>query len=389
MIDFWDEKDSPRGSGPPWPDPADPLNEVVTFFVSDGLYVDSDQMIVQAVDDGVDFVSPVTEWTEEVKYDVEGDEQGWGFLSANANADDQRFTDATSSYNGSALGVVTQTGSEVTNTFGWWLGPEVSYQSGKLFKYAWEVSTSQADQDLVPTARMRILEASFKYAFEMTFESAGVTNPNAPESTPKVYNQYLVPPVAGNMAPNFDVYSFGAGDATQDQGTVWMEELIISSADIPMADWSDITVPAFSGWSVLSGPGPFEDVSTGTTGGLMLGTTASQDFNYGYWQSGDITSYTADSLYRAEFSLTSSDTLDRVLLRASSSDLQASYRLTIYGEIGPDSDGEDYALYFEPHDFISGNDQFGLFFEVSDNRSDVGGEVTLTDVLLQRHAGIE
>ncbi|MCD6385328.1 hypothetical protein J7M23_06080 [Candidatus Sumerlaeota bacterium] len=58
LVDFWDIKDSPKGSGPPWSSPAEPLVKTVTFFVSDGTYVDSQQILVRAVDNAYDFLPP-------------------------------------------------------------------------------------------------------------------------------------------------------------------------------------------------------------------------------------------------------------------------------------------------------------------------------------------
>lgn len=56
LIDLRDLKDSPENQGPPWSSPADPLDEIVTFFVTDGTYVTSAQIHIKAADQGFDVV---------------------------------------------------------------------------------------------------------------------------------------------------------------------------------------------------------------------------------------------------------------------------------------------------------------------------------------------
>ncbi len=54
LIDLRDLKDSPENQSPPWSSPADPLDEIVTFFVTDGTYVTSAQIHIKAADQGFD-----------------------------------------------------------------------------------------------------------------------------------------------------------------------------------------------------------------------------------------------------------------------------------------------------------------------------------------------
>jgi hypothetical protein len=387
LIDFWDELDSPRASGPPWPDPTSPLNEIVTFFVSDGLYVDSDQMKVEAVDDGFDQVSPVTVWEEVIQYDFEGDQDGWIFVGVAANAQDSQFAAATSAYTGSGLGVITD---DSTNRYGFWFGPAVPFESGKLFKFAWNVRTTQVTPELVPTVRFRVGDQGLTYSNTMSLLSDGVTNPNAPDTTGKVYNQLILPPGTSsspNMTPSFDVYDFSS-----DIGTVVLEQLDVFKTDVPASGWASETIPALTTWVSVSGPGVYSAVTTGTSGGLQLGSTAGNDFHYGFWGVLDAgVAMTADTMYRAVFSISSSDTgLPDGMVRVNSTDLQVAYRLTFYDAIGPDVDGEDYAIYLESHDTRPAPaDTFGLYFELSDFSATAGGTMTLTDVAVDSMAALE
>lgn len=218
-------------------DPAS-FNEVVTFFVSDGLFVDSEQILVVANDGGYDYISASDPWALERSDDFEGTNDGWGFIGLSGTTAPDFFAPAGSSYDGSKLGV---TGFDTgTNRFSFWFGPTVSYQASKLYKFAWSVSTSQANQDNVPTVRLRVNAASF--ANTMALGSDGVTNPNAPTATAKTYNQYVMPVAAEDLRPSFDVYDFNTADA----GNVYLEQLDVYTADVPATGWTADAVPAFS-----------------------------------------------------------------------------------------------------------------------------------------------
>ena len=52
FIDFWDLQDCPKPLNLPYDDPDPGLNTIVTFFVSDGTFIDSAMTIVQ-ISDGV------------------------------------------------------------------------------------------------------------------------------------------------------------------------------------------------------------------------------------------------------------------------------------------------------------------------------------------------
>jgi len=382
LVDFWDELDSPRGSVPPGPG-ADPpaLNEIITMFVSDGLYVDSGQMKVEAIE-GTDYISATTVWEPVASFDFEGDQDGWTYFSFAVNAYDQQYATATSNFNGSALGVTTD---NATSRFGYWQGPAVANEAGKLFKYAWNISTSQTIQDQVPSARLRVSNVGLTWVHTMSIESNGVTNPNAPTPAGKVYNQYVLPLSTDDMFPVFDVYDFTSGTGG-DNGTVWMEELDVFKTDVPASGWTDETVPPLSSWAVLNGPGPYNDVTTGTSGGLQLGSNLANDRSYGYWNGVTSIALQADTMYRAVFTISSSDTttLPQCMVRVNAADLQVAYRLTAYDPVGPDSDGNDYPVYFESHDFLASPlDVIGLAFELGDFETGTAGTFTLTNASVQ------
>ena len=71
------------------------------------------------------------------------------------------------------------------------------------------------------------------------------------------------------------------------------------------------------------------------------------------------------------------------MVRVTSEDYQVSYRLRYAPDTAPDSDGEEYPLYFEPHDQFPGRDGFALNFEIADFESDRGGTITLNDVVVE------
>jgi hypothetical protein len=388
-VDFWDQKDSPA----PWPRPPDnvpfpspsaPLNEVVTWYVSDGVFLDSAQNIVQAVDGGCDLASPPTIWTEERCDDYESDTDSWFFIGVPGTDDGSGdgFAAATSTYDGTRLGINT---TDATNTFGFWSGPVVGYQAGKLYKFVWTLSTNQVSQDAVPTIRLRL--SNLVYANTMAISSSGVAgqNPWAPTATPKEYNQYLLPVSTEDISPNFDVYDFvNPGDS----GTVYCEEVCAYTADeSALGAWTDETVPPLNttNWFAVLGPGGYSSPATGTTGGLQMTTTNADSLHYGFWFTSGL-SYTVDQFYKSAFTVESTSAkTPQTMVRVSSGDFQAAHRYTVYAAAGPDADGEIYTLYFETHDLAS-DTTFSLNFEDGDFATDEGGTLTLTDVTLQRQA---
>lgn len=386
LVDFWDELDSPRGTGPPFQggDPAyvPVLDEIVTFFVSDGLFVDSGQLAVKA--DGLgDRVSDTTVWEPVRADDFEGSTDGWTFTGPSANAPDSRFIGAFSGTTASALTIRTD---DVTNRFGFWAGPAVALNAGKLHKFEWTLTTDQANPNLVPTARLR--GGNGEWSNEYVVTSDGVSNPNAITATEKVYRQYILPPVGAtaDINPSFDVYDFtNPGDI----GTVRMELFDAYITDVPATGWTALTAPAFGSWAVTNGPGVYNNLTTGTTGGLQLGSTLANSYHYGFWGtglSGAVKYQATDKLYRAVFNIRSADTANPwCMVRVGAQDFQVSNRLTAYTPVQPDTDGNPYALYFEAHDYVSGLDGFDLFFEMGDFENNKGGTQTLTSVTVEYH----
>lgn len=386
-VDFWDIKDVPVGGSIgtypdispspslPWPDPTDPLNEWVTMFVSDGSFVDSKQMWVEARDDTFDEFSPTTAWVEVYSADFEGDTNGWTFTGLAISSGDVSCAEATSSYDGFRLGIATD---NVTSRFGWWSSPggAVAYEANKLYKFTWTLTSNATADNVVPTARFRVNPVDFSYAMEMVVESAQATsNPFVPTATPKDYNAYLLPISAADMTAVFDVYDF-----SDDAGSVYLEEMKVYKTDVP-TDWTPITPPALGSWTATTSIPPYHSVTSGTTGGLQLTSSVSENFAYGYWVSPVVTSMTDDTLYRVVFTIASSDASPpNGMVRVSAQDFQATYRLKYYPATAPDADGEDYPIYFESHDFVSGLDGFFLVFEIGDFENTLGGTITLTGV---------
>lgn len=382
LVDFWDLLDSPRGSGPPFqggdPSYEPQLSEVVTFFVSDGMFVDSRQCLVQAETEGLDRISDGPTYIPLRVDDFEGDTDGWVFQPVSANAPDKQFQAAFSGYNGSAISIRTD---DTTNRFSFWYGPPVDYM-GDLYRFTWTLTTDQTNPDLVPTARLRV--GNGEWSHEMEIGSTGISNPNAPTSTEKDYRQYIAPPFGASalLAPSFDVYDF---TTPGDTGTVRLEELHIDCWFVPL-DWTSDTVPPLESWTYVNGPGVYNDVAIGTTGGLQLGSTVANSYHYGFWgtSGGAINFQPTEMIYRAVFTIRSSDTQNPwCMVRVNSEDFQVSYRLTSYTPVQPDADGNEYALYFRQHENVPTLDGFGLFFELGDFEATKGGTQTLTEVKVE------
>jgi hypothetical protein len=388
-VDFWDQKDSPAPwprppDNVPFPDPSAPLNEVVTWFVSDGVFIDSTQNIVQAIDDGYDLASPPTIWTEVRCDDFETDTDSWFFIPVSGTdaGSGDGFAGATSSYDGTRLGVTT---GDTTNNYGFWSGPVVGYQAGKLYKFVWTLSTNQASQDAVPTTRLRLSNLVYANTLTVTSDGAAGLNPWAPEVTPKDYPMYHMPVSTEDISPSLDVYDFvNPGDS----GTVYCEQICAYTADeSALGAWTDDTVPPLNttNWFSILGPGGYDSPATGTTGGLQMTTTNADTNHYGFWATVGLT-LTDDQLYKVAFTLESTSAkTPQTLIRVSSGDLQLASRYTIYAAAGPDADGETYPIYFQTHEYASDN-TMSLNFELADFASDEGGTLTLTDVTVQRQA---
>lgn len=379
-VDFWDLKDSPKPLSLPYGTPAAPLNEVVSFFVTDGAFVDSYDIIVQADDGGFDRVSMSTNWEKVADFYFEGTTEGWTFLGPSVNAADASYAGAFSSYNNAALGVRTD---NTTSRFGFWSSPDsVAVDGDKLFKFVWTL-TSDAAQLTMPTIRFRVNEAAFAYTHTMAVSSSNtIDNPYMPTATPKDYNQYVMPITTGAMFPIFDVYDFDAAD----QGTVSLEQLEVFKADVPATGWTAMTIPGLGGWAALTNIPPYGAVTSGTSGGLQLTSSVSNGFNYGFWNSAANMTMEADKLYRAIFSIASSDAAPpNGMVRVNAQDTQVAYRLSYAPATAPDADGEDYPLYFESHDFVTGQDGFNLNFEIADFEATLGGTITLTGVVVENN----
>jgi hypothetical protein len=385
FVDFWDLKDSPLPLSLPYPTPTDPLDEVVTFYVSDGAFVDSGQCVVRADDGGVDRVSDTTAWVRIGGYDYEGTPQGWTFTGPSVNAADASYAGATSTYNSAALGTTTD---NATSRFGFWSGPDsFAVASGNLYRFVWNVYTDQANNLNVPTVRFRMNAADFSYAYEVTLASANATeNPYLPSPTPRDYNMYMTPYNAQPVFPTYDVYDFDAADA----GTVYLEQLDVYQTALPATGWTAETVPAFGSWSALTSITPYGAVSSGTTGGLQLTSSVSNGFNYGFWNSAANIPISTGNIYRVLATVASSDASPpQALIRTNSADAQVSARFTASSlSAAPDADGEVYPIYFGVHEQVSGQEGFNISFEIGDFDSARGGTITLTDVTVESHAVI-
>ncbi len=381
MVSLWDLKDSPESGGPIWPDPVEPLNEIVTFYVSDGLFVDSDTVLVQAVDNDYDRISeiptpeptPTPGWESIRVDDFQGNTDGYTFQGISLNTYDARCAAATSTFDGNRVGITTD---NTTSRFGWWTNPTlIPYEANKLYKVAWKCSTNQATATAVPTIRFRINAGDYSYANELIITSqTGVMSP--PTTGSRTYNQYLVPLTAQGFFLTFDVYDF---DQVTDSGTVYLEEVETSKADIPTAGWSAKTVPAFTNWTLVNNISPYAAfATTGQTASLLrLGSPTATSTAYAYWYSPNI-SWTAGKLNRAIFTLITASGPSTILgaVAAGSADYNWFTRYRFYGDTVPTAAGTQYPVYFE----TASGTNFYLMYEGMDFETTRGGSNDLNSV---------
>ena len=217
---------------------------------------------------------------------------------------------------------------------------------------------------------------------EMIVESAG-TAYMPPTVGTKDYIQYVLPLDTWALFPVLDVYDF---DPSGDSGTIFLDELDIAALDIPSTGWTAETVASFGSWTSYTSIPPYHSPSSGTTGGLQLTSGVSESFAFGLWASPADLPFTASQLYRAGFTVSSSDTSPpNGALRVAAADNQVGYRLKYYPATKPGSGGTTYPIYFETHDYETGVDDFFLNFELMDFESGQGGTITLTNAIVERH----
>lgn len=310
----------------------------------------------------------------------EGDSNGWTFSPMAINSYDTNCAGASSTYDGHRIGI---TADNVTNRFGCW-GPSlpntIPYEPNKLYKFSWSIATNQSNPTLVPVFRLRINEYnSFSYSLEMVQTSATGTN-SPPTAGTKVYNQYLLPLYSGDLTPAFDVYDFDENEF----GTVYLEELVVTKYTIPATGWTTIATPSFANWTLVNGPGVYNDFVTASqsASSLRLGSTTTESRGYAFWYSPPI-NWTSGKIYRALFNINSGSGANTVLggVYAGSVDFNWALRLKFYGPTVPDLDGNIYPLYFE----TATGSQFTLMFEGMDFEDYRGGINELTQVTIEEH----
>lgn len=312
-----------------------------------------------------------------ISYDFEGDNDGWVYTPVTIDTYDLHCAGANSDYDGHRIGVVTD---NTTNRFGYWQAPMngVPYEANKLYKFAWWVSTNQSTPALIPTFRFRVNESNnWSYNLEMVLTS--VTGDYMPPTVGNmVYNQYVMPINAGNMTPYFDVYDFDV-----DIGSVFLEQLDVYKLDVPTDGWSAETTPAFP-WNWGGTIPPYNQIFSGTTGGLQVSSSVVEERGFGYWWSNPSSiPWTPNQLYRATFNISSADVNTMLgAVRVQSNDYNWAARLRFYGATAPDVDGNPYPIYFE----TTSGTHFFLNFEGMDFENTRGGTNTLTTVTVERHS---
>ncbi len=324
--------------------------------------------------------TPTPTPTPSDNYDFEGDADGWIFISPHISSADASYTGATSAFDGHMIGILTD---NATSRFGYWHAPAANpVVAGKLYQFTWAINTTQATAEDVPTMRFRINSGTYSYAMEMIVESAGSSPPYMPPTVgTKDYIQYVMPLDSSSLLPVLDVYDFST-----DSGTIYLDQLDIATLDVPSTGWTAESVADFGSWIVDTSIPPYHNVTSGTSGGLQFTSSVSEVFAFGFWTSPADITFTDNQLYRALFTIQSSDSSPpNGAMRVAAADNQVSYRLKYYLAEKPSASGTTYPVYFETHDYVPAANTFNLNFEVMDFEGTQGGTITLTDVDVERH----
>ncbi len=314
-------------------------------------------------------------------YTFEGDTEGWIFEGPHVNLADAAYTGATSSYDGHRLGIGTDNS---TSMFGFWLAPEgIEVVPDKLYTFMWSLSTDQENQNDTPVVRFRVTDNAYAYSMLMILQSSHPsTNPFMPPSSGyRTYAQYIYPLNTEDLLPILDVYDFDPVN----EGTIYLEELEVVNNDVPIYGWENVPVPSFSSWTHSTSIPPYHSATFGSSGGLQLNSSISENFCFSFWHSGNVGDLVDYSLYRVGFTVSSSATSPpNGMFRIQSQDNQVSYRLRYFPSLAPDADGEYYPIFFYTHEYVPGEAGFNLNYEIADFEGNLGGWITLEDVQIDR-----
>ncbi|GAB4325664.1 MAG: hypothetical protein Kow0059_21820 [Candidatus Sumerlaeia bacterium] len=157
------------------------------------------------------------------------DEEGWVFNDFNSTS-----FPSTLAYN-AADQALDMTATQFPS-FGIWQSPavpELICNTNKLYRFAFTVSTTEADQSLVPSVRFRWLTSNNEYIQTTVFNSNGDNVTHMPTTAPKTYYNYFIPSSDGQqILLAVDLTAFDPTDNTN-TATIKIHDVTAESWDIP------------------------------------------------------------------------------------------------------------------------------------------------------------
>ncbi|MFH0794337.1 MAG: kelch repeat-containing protein, partial [bacterium] len=244
-----------------------------------------------------------------VTFGFDTDSEGWSFITIPL----PDFSAPTSAATG---GMVSLHSTTNTNTFGFWQSPSGAFPvvSDRLYRAIFRVKTDVTTPSMVPGIRPRLNNLNGQTSAFISVDSNGAaTDVTTPAG--KDYEVYFLPfqggaqGSSGEMTASFDLINFSTSD--QADATMSLDQLTVDSEamDTVNASFTPVTNYTFDagsqGWSFISLPGVFGDVTSSSSGGV-LGMTATTNVNaFGFWMSPVLT-VSDNTLYRFRYAMRTS-----------------------------------------------------------------------------------
>lgn len=120
-------------------------------------------------------------------------------------------------------------------SFGFWQSPQVPElicNTDKLYRFVFSISTTEGDQNLVPSVRVRWFTSNNEYAQTLVLNSQGDDTTHMPAAAPKNYYLYFIPSTNGQQVQvAVDVTAFDPFDSGS--ATIKVHDVSAESWDLP------------------------------------------------------------------------------------------------------------------------------------------------------------